>query len=213
MKPWAIVLAAGSGERFGRAKQFRELAGRRLVDRVVDAVTAVCEAVVVVLPAGAAWDGPPVRATPAGGGVRAESVRAGLAAVPSHVPAVVVHDAAHPLVSTALLTRVIAAVEAGADAAVPVLPVTETTRRLAGGAFTETIARDGLVLVQSPQAFRTAALRRAHERRPALGDDSVLVEASGGRVVAVPGDPFNVHVTSPTELLLAEALVTARRPA
>ena len=66
---------------------------------------------------------------------------------------------------------------------------------------------------ESPQAFRTAALRRAHERRPALGDDSVLVEASGGRVVAVPGDPFNVHVTSPTELLLAEALVTARRPA
>lgn len=209
MSAWGIVLAAGRGERFGAPKQFRTLGGRRLVDRVVETLRAVCDAVVVVLPPGVAWDGPPVEAAVVGGAVRAASVRAGLAAVPRSAAVVVVHDAAHPLVTPALLERVVATVRAGADAAVPILPVTETTRRLVAGRFCETIAREGLVLVQTPQAFRTEALRHAHATAPLVGDDSVLVEAGGGRVVAVAGDPGNIHVTSPAELALAEALLAA----
>lgn len=212
MTAWGIVLAAGRGERFGQAKQFRTLAGRRLVDRVVEILRTRCEGVVVVLPPGTAWDGPPVEAAVPGGAVRAESVRAGLAAVPEAVPYLVVHDAAHPLVTPALLGRVLEAVRAGADAATPVLPVHEVVRRLQDGVFRETIPREGLVLVQTPQAFRSGALRAAHATAPLGSDDSALVEAAGGRLVAVAGDPANLHVTTPAELALAEALLAARGP-
>lgn len=213
MTAWSIVLAAGRGERFGEAKQFRTLGGRRLVDRVVDTLRATCEGVVVVLPPGVAWDGPPVQAAVPGGALRADSLRAGLAAVPETVPYVVVHDAAHPLVTPPLVGRVLRAVHAGADAAAPVLPVHEAVRRLRDGALRETIPREGLVLVQTPQAFRTAALRAAHAALPTGSDDSALVEAAGGRLVAVAGDPANLHVTTPAELALAEALLAACAPA
>src|SRR5262245_62806618 len=133
----------------------------RLVDRAVDACSAACGSVVVVLPADVAWDGPPVHAAVAGGFTRSDSVRAGLAALPATVAVVVVHDAARPLATPALFDAVIAAVRNGADAAVPGLPVADTVKRVDGVRVTETIARDDLVAVQTPQAFRLDALRAA----------------------------------------------------
>src|SRR4051794_6902070 len=121
----AVVVAAGRGDRFGTAKQFLELDGARLVDRAVDACRAVSDEVIVVLPTGSAWTGPPVDAAVAGGATRSESVRAGLAALRGDHDVVLVHDAARPLASRALFQAVIAAVHAGADAAVPGVPVAD----------------------------------------------------------------------------------------
>jgi len=108
----AIVVAAGGGERFGAPKQFLFLGTDRLVDRAVAAARAACDEVVLVLPAGHAWDGAPVTATVTGGATRAEWVRAGLAAVSADVDVIVVHDAARPLATPDLFRVVMAAVRA-----------------------------------------------------------------------------------------------------
>ncbi len=209
MDTWGIVVAGGTGSRFGVPKQFEIVAGARLVDRAVDAVTAVCDEVVVVLPAGIAWDGRPVAATVPGGSSRSASVRAGLDAVASSAAVVVVHDAARPLAPPALFEAVIGAVRAGADAAVPGLAIPDTVKRVDNDHVVETVARDGLRAVQTPQAFRTDVLRAAHTTGGEATDDAALVEAAGGRVVIVPGDPRNLKVTTPADLALAAALLTA----
>jgi 2-C-methyl-D-erythritol 4-phosphate cytidylyltransferase len=204
---WGIVVAAGSGSRFGVPKQFETVAGARLVDRALEATVAACDDVVVVLPAGVAWDGAPVAATVPGGSTRSASVRAGLDAVPGPAEFVVVHDAARPLAPPALFEAVIDAVRAGADAAVPGLPIPDTVKRVDGAHVVETISRDALVAVQTPQAFRIDALRAAHTAAGEATDDAALVEAAGGRVVVVPGDPRNLKVTTPADLVIAAALL------
>lgn len=207
MSTWGIVVAGGTGSRFGTAKQFESIAGARLVDRAVDAAASACDEVVVVVPDGFAWDGAPVTAAVAGGASRSASVRAGLAAVPTSASIVVVHDAARPLASSSLFDAVISAVVSGADAAVPALPVPDTVKRIDGDRVVETVARDGLVAVQTPQAFRADALRAAHASGADATDDAALIEADGGRVVIVPGEPANLKVTTPADLLAAAAFV------
>jgi 2-C-methyl-D-erythritol 4-phosphate cytidylyltransferase len=203
MSTWAIVVAAGSGERFGQRKQFQPLAGRRVVDWALRAARRHCDGVVLVVPADVAHEAEPAAdAVVAGGATRSESVRRGLAAVPPEAETVVVHDAARPVPVPAVWERVLAAVAAGADAAVPAIEVTDSLRAVGGGA----VDRRGFVAVQTPQAFGAAALRGAHEGGADASDDATLVEAAGGRVVVVDGDPANVKVTSPTDLLLAEQL-------
>jgi 2-C-methyl-D-erythritol 4-phosphate cytidylyltransferase len=204
-----IVVAAGSGSRFGVPKQFEIVAGSRLVDRAVDAVADACDEVVLVLPASVAWDGRPVAASVPGGSTRSASVRAGLDAVAGSAAVVVVHDAARPLAPPALFEAVIGAVRAGADAAVPGLPIPDTVKRVAGDHVVETIVRDSLVAVQTPQAFRSDALRAAHTAGGEATDDAALVEAAGGRVVVVPGDPRNLKITSPADLVVAATLLVA----
>jgi 2-C-methyl-D-erythritol 4-phosphate cytidylyltransferase len=226
---WAIVVAGGRGERFGEPKQFLRLGDARLVDHAVSAATRACDAVVVVLPAGVTWDGAPIECAVTGGETRAASVRAGLAAVPADAEIVVVHDAARPLATPTLFRAVIDAVEAGADGAAPALPVTDTVTRVRGGIVAEPIDRDGLVRVQTPQAFRADCLRAAHAPALSFGrrrgcrllrrrsakpppprdatDDSGLVVASGARVVVVRGDERNVKITAAEDLALAGALL------
>lgn len=203
---WCIVLAAGTGARFGGHKQFEHIGGRRLVDRVVDTASGVCDSVVVVLPDGVAWDGAAVAAAVAGGPTRLSSVRRGLAAVPGEAAVVVVHDAAHPLASARLFTSVIDAVRNGWDAALPALAVTETIKRVAEGRVVGTVPRDRLVLAQTPNAFRADVLRRAHAGEAEAVEDVMLVEAMNGRIAVVAGDPRNLHVSTPEELELAARL-------
>ena len=205
---WAVVVAAGSGTRFGGAKQWAPLAGRHVVDWCVEAVRATsCAGVVVVVAEGdvGVRRVPGADAVVAGGATRSASVRAGLAAVPPEAEVVVVHDGARPLASPRLVDAVVGAVRAGADAALPALPVTDTVKRVgADGAVTGTVDRDGLVVVQTPQAFAAEALRRAHDGSPEATDDGALVEAIGGRVVVVPGEPENLKLTEPGDLAVAE---------
>jgi 2-C-methyl-D-erythritol 4-phosphate cytidylyltransferase len=138
-----------------------------------------------------------------GGSTRAESVRNGLAATEPDVDIVLVHDAARPFASRALFAAVIAAVAAGADAVVPGIDVVDTIRSRDGG----TVPRDRLVAVQTPQGFRASALRAAHEGSPDATDDATLVEAIGGSVVVVAGAATNLKVTTPADLVIAEALL------
>ncbi len=202
---WAIVVAAGAGNRFGGAKQFEPLAGRRVLDWSLDAARAAADGVVAVVAEGCP-DEPGADATVVGGATRSGSVRAGLAAVPEDAEVVVVHDAARPLAGVSLFAAVVAAVEGGADAAIPVVPVTDTLRRVDGGP----VDRDTLVAVQTPQAFAARPLRDAHAGGAEATDDATLVEAAGGEVATVAGDPHNLKITSPDDLLVAEALLRAR---
>ncbi len=199
---WAIVVAGGSGSRFGKRKQFEDLHGRRVLDWSTAVAQATCDGVVVVLPADRLEPG----AQP-GGATRSASVRAGLAAVPTTAAVVVVHDAARPLAGPELFERVVEAVEAGADAAVPGVALSDTVKRVAGGRVIATVDRRHLVAVQTPQAFRADILRRAHAGDTEATDDAGLVEALGGTVVVVQGDSRNFKITSPDDLVVARALL------
>jgi len=212
VQTWTIVVAAGSGARFGGAKQFRTVGSERLVDRAVDTASRVTDGVVIVLPAGETWTGPPVAAAVSGGVTRAESVRAGLAAVPLDVDIVVVHDAARPLADDALFRLVIHAVTDGVDGAIPALAVSDTIKRVDDGRVIATVPRDDLVSVQTPQAFRAATLRAAHAGGAEGTDDAALVEAVGGTVVIVAGNASNLKVTGPEDLMLVRALLALRSP-
>jgi 2-C-methyl-D-erythritol 4-phosphate cytidylyltransferase len=204
---WAIVVAAGSGSRFGAPKQFEPLGGRRVLDWSLDAARTASDGVVVVLPPASVPAGEPAADAVAGGGdTRSASVRAGLALVPEEADVVVVHDGARPLAGPDLFAAVVAAVRAGADAAVPGVAPADTLRWRTGGVAD----RDGLVAVQTPQAFRAAALRAAHVGEPEATDDASLVEAAGGKVVVVDGSPDNLKITNPSDLTVAEALLHAR---
>ncbi|MGZ8752007.1 MAG: 2-C-methyl-D-erythritol 4-phosphate cytidylyltransferase [Acidimicrobiia bacterium] len=210
MTVWAVVVAAGGGTRFGGAKQFERLGTARVVDHAVAAAERACDAVVVVVPPGSEWDGVPVAASVPGGATRSASVRAGLDAVPDSVEIVVVHDAARPLATTALFGAVIAAVRGGADGAVPGVEVTDTLKQLDDDRVVATIPREGVVAVQTPQAFRAEILRQAHLGDVDASDDAALVEASGGRVVIVAGEAANRKITAPEDLGLAAALLATR---
>ena len=210
---WAVVAAAGSGTRFGAAKQFADLGGRPVLDRSVAVAAAGAEGVVAVVSAGP--DRPPglrdrladlvrpaaVRVV-TGGETRSESVRRGLEAVPAAAEVVLVHDGARPLASAELCRRVVAAVRAGADAAVPAVAVADSLRRRGAA-----VDRAEFAAVQTPQGFRAAALRAAHAAGAEATDDATLVEAAGGRVVLVDGEPGNIKITTPADLRMAEALL------
>lgn len=204
----AIVLAGGVGARFGGPKHLALLAGARVVDRSVRAASQACDQVVLVLPGPRpTWTGESVSAVVAGGSTRSGSVRAGLEAVDPRAGIIVVHDAARPLARPALFSDVIAAVAAGADAAVPGLPVTDTLKEVADGVVVKTLARDSIMAVQTPQAFAADVLRSAHRDAPEGTDDAALVEAIRGSVVVVPGDERNLKITGPADLRVAEALL------
>ena len=167
-----------------------------MLDWCVAAATVVSDGVVVVVPAvDATHEGV------AGGATRSESVRAGLAMVPSDATIVCVHDGARPFASSDLFAAVIAAVIDGADAAVPGVPVSDTIKQVADdGSVVGTPVRSALRAVQTPQAFRADVLRRAHASAGDATDDAALVEAAGGRVVVVAGEERNRKITDPNDL-------------
>ena len=214
MSVWAILVAAGRGELLGsdQPKAFARLGELPLLAeplRRLDESEWV-DAVVLVAPPG--WEEPAillaeelgcskVRACVPGGETRAASVRAGVAEVPEDAAVVLVHDAARPLLPDEVIERVIAPLAEGWDGAVPGLPVSDTVKRVdADGGIVETIDRDGLWAVQTPQAFTTDTLRRAVTGGGEATDCAGLVEARGGRVKVVPGDPRLLKVTTADDL-------------
>ena len=214
MSVWAILVAAGRGERLGldQPKAFAKLGGDPLLAeplRRLDESEWV-DAIVVVVPSG--WEEPAillaeevgcgkVSACVAGGIERADSVRAGLAEVPADAVAVLVHDAARPLVGDAVIARVLAPLSEGWDGAVPGLPVADTLKRVDGDRrVLETVGRDAVYAVQTPQAFPAGVLRRALAAGDAASDCAGSVEAAGGRVKVVDGDPRLLKVTTADDL-------------
>lgn len=207
---WAVVVAAGGGSRFGGRKQFAKVRGREMVDWAVAAAKGASDGVVLVLPPGdphlCSGDARGADRVVAGGSTRSASVRAGLESVPDDVDVIVVHDGARPLATSALFSRVVSAVRAGADAAVPALAVSDTLKRVSEGVVVGALARDEIVAVQTPQAFRADVLRRAHSTGDEATDDAGLVEALGIEVRVVPGEERNLKVTTPADLELVQAL-------
>ena len=216
MSVWAVLAAAGSGERLGadRPKAFVRLGERPLLAESLERLEASpwIEAIVVAAPP--EWEEPAillaeelgagkVNAVIAGGATRAESVRAGVAEVGGDALVVLVHDAARPLVTEETVALVLAPLGEGWDGAVPGLPLADTVKRVHGEAVVETVARDDLVAVQTPQAFVAAVLRSASTGE--ASDCAALVERAGGRVKVVPGDPRLLKVTDPSDLELVES--------
>jgi 2-C-methyl-D-erythritol 4-phosphate cytidylyltransferase len=215
MSVWAILVAAGRGERLGleQPKAFAKLGEDPLLAeplRRLDESEWV-DAIVVVVPAG--WEEPAillaeelgcgkVSACVAGGAARADSVRGGLAEVPPDAVAVLVHDAARPLVTDDVIGGVLAPLSDGWDGVVPGLPVVDTLKRVDdGGRVVETVARDSVWAVQTPQAFPADVLRRALAGGGGDATDCAgSVEAAGGRVTVVPGDERLLKVTTADDL-------------
>ena len=211
----AVLVAAGSGSRLGAEvpKAFVRVGGRSLLEIAAERFrddSRIGECIVVapdnwVDQAAEASGCPAV----AGGATRQLSVDAGLRALSPEADTVLVHDVARPFVPTAVVDRVLAALADGADAAVPGLPVTDTIKRVDDNqVVVGTVDRSTLVAVQTPQGFRLAALVAAHEAAPDehATDDAALVEAMGGRVVVVAGARDAFKITTPDDLLLAEAV-------
>jgi 2-C-methyl-D-erythritol 4-phosphate cytidylyltransferase len=210
---WCIVVAGGSGARFGRPKQYELLGTERILDRSVRVATESCDGVVVVVPAAdVEVESARFAHVVGGGSSRSESVRAGLATVPAEATVVCVHDAARPFATADLYGRVVAAIGAGADGAIPGLAVTDTIKVVdPNGAVIATPARESLRAVQTPQAFRADLLRRAHADGGEGTDDAALVEDSGGRVVVVDGEADNRKITHPEDLDWARSKVERLR--
>ena len=215
----AILLAAGAGKRIGatRPKAFLPIGERPMLSVAAAGAAASPRigALVVAAPPGyedearSSVEGLSLPTTVlTGGRTRQASVRAALSALAPDADVVVVHDAARPFAPPDLFTEVIRAVEAGADGAIPVVPVTDTVKRLDGIRVVDTIDRTELANAQTPQAFRVQALRAAHERAVADGadvtDDAALLERTA-TVVAVVGDPMNFKITTLLDLARAEA--------
>ena len=213
---WAILAAAGRGDRLGldRPKAFAPLNDRPLIAESLERLEASewIERIVVAAPP--EWEEPcilvaeevaagKVAATVTGGASRSESVRAALAEVPEDATVVLVHDAARPLVTDEVIGRLVTAISDGWDGAVPALPVPDAVKRVEGEAVAESIDREGLVTVQTPQAFVASILRDALSGDVSSAPDcSTLVEARGGRVRVVEGDPRLLKVTTPADLEL-----------
>lgn len=215
---WAVLVAAGRGERLGsdRPKAFAGLAGRPLLAESLERLERSdwVEAIVVVASEG--WEEPvillseelgagKVHAAVTGGETRADSVRAGVAEVPEEAAVVLVHDAARPLLAADVIERVVGALGDGWDGAVPALPVADTVKRVSGSEVVETLERSELVAVQTPQAFLADVLRRAVAGGGEASDCAALVEAAGGRVRWVEGDPRLLKVTTRDDLELVSS--------
>jgi len=215
---WAVLVAAGRGERLGldRPKAFAALRGRPLLAESLERLESSdwIDAIVVVAPE--EWEEPAillaeelgcgkVSASVTGGPSRAESVRIGVAEVPADAAVILVHDAARPLLSGEVIERVLTPLGEGWHGAVPGLPVADTVKRVRDDAVVETLPREELVAVQTPQAFDATILRAALAGDVASASDCAsLVEARGGRVMVVEGDRRLLKVTSPEDLAVVE---------
>jgi 2-C-methyl-D-erythritol 4-phosphate cytidylyltransferase len=216
----ALIVAAGRGERLGsdRPKALVSLAGRPMLDWSVETLRSVdaVEQIVVALPPEALDAAPAGTVAVAGGQARSQSVRAALEVSGTGDP-VIVHDAARPLASAELFERLLAELEGSdADAVIAATPVADTIKEIDadGRTVRQTLDRSRLWGVQTPQVFRRAALERglgvSEEVLMRATDDAWLIEHTGGRIEVVDAGPRNLKITTPTDLRLAELLITER---
>ncbi len=219
MSVWAVLAAAGRGERLGsdRPKAFARLGGRPLLAESLERLDGSDWIDQIVIAAPPDWEEPSilvaeevaatkVSSAVRGGDSRSESVRLALAEVPEDAAVVLVHDAARPLLPDEVIERVLAPLSEGWEGVVPALRLSDTVKRVEGERVLETLRRDDLVAVQTPQAFLADALRRAVAGEVAEATDCAsLVEAGGGRVTWVEGDPRLLKVTDAADLALVES--------
>jgi 2-C-methyl-D-erythritol 4-phosphate cytidylyltransferase len=215
-----IIVAGGSGQRFGQKKQFLDLKGIPVLKRAVSCFIAheSVDQIVVVVPeedlqhVHEMFSGADKRLViTKGGQTRQHSVFNGLK-IARNSDSVLIHDGVRPFVSHSLITRVIEGL-AGVDGCIPALEVTDTLKEIHEGIIQKTVPRRNLYQVQTPQAFHTRELIEAHEKALERGsmdktDDSALLESLGKTVKIVQGDPFNMKITFENDLTLAEVILT-----
>jgi len=216
---WAVLAAAGRGERLGsdRPKAFARLGGRPLLAESLERLedSGWIDAIVIAAPPD--WEEPSilvaeeiaatkVSSAVTGGASRSESVRLALEEVPAEAAVVLVHDAARPLLPEEVIERVLAPLSEGWDGVVPAVPLADTVKRVEGDRVVETLSREDLVAVQTPQAFLADTLRRAVSGDVSSATDCAsLVESQGGRIKVVEGDPRLLKVTDAEDLALVES--------
>jgi 2-C-methyl-D-erythritol 4-phosphate cytidylyltransferase len=216
---WAVLAAAGRGERLGsdRPKAFARLGGRPLLAESLERLEASGWIDQIVIAAPPDWEEPcilvaeeigagKVSSVVPGGSSRSESVRLALAEVPEDAAVVLVHDAARPLLPDAVIERVLAPLSEAWDGVVPFVTVPDTVKKVERDRVVETLPRADLVAVQTPQGFVAEVLREALAGDvSAASDCSSLVEARGGRVKVVEGDRRLLKVTNADDLALVES--------
>jgi 2-C-methyl-D-erythritol 4-phosphate cytidylyltransferase len=224
MSVWAVIAAAGSGERLGldRPKAFANLRDRPLLAESLERLEGSDWIDSIVVAAPPDWEEPvillaeelgcgKVAEAVTGGATRAASVATAIAVVPEDAAVVLVHDAARPVLPEVVIERVLTALNEGWDGAIPVMPLADTVKRVESDRVVETVEREGLAVAQTPQAFVAPVLRAALSDDEAT-DCSALVEARGGRVKAVPGDPRLIKITEPADLEAVEHLLADPAP-
>jgi len=221
MSVWAVIVAAGRGERLGldRPKAFANLGGRPLLAESLERLEASEWMDWIVVAAPPDWEEPvillaeelgcgKVVAVVPGGDSRAASVRSGLAEVPDDAAVVLVHDAARPVLDEAVIERLLVTLNEGWDGVVPVLSIADTVKRVDGDQVVGTVDRDELVVSQTPQVFVWPALRDAAAAGDDASDCAAMVEARGGRIKVVLGDRRLVKITDQSDLELVEHWLT-----
>jgi len=220
-KAIAIVPAAGSGKRFNpyRRKTFVDLQGIPLIIHTLKRLnqSASIEEVIPVMRSEDVEDGydmvarhglHKIRRIVVGGRERQDSVYNGLKSIDEGI--VLIHDGVRPIIPDGLIERVIAELD-GFDGVVPGVPLRETVKLIDGAMVVNTISREGLWSIQTPQAFPVNTLKKAYEKAYKEGyyatDDSALVERIGGRVKIIMGSPFNIKVTTPEDLEMVKCLI------
>ena len=213
----AIVLAAGSGQRFGAKKQFELIGNVTLLDRVVATARSTCDAVVVVVPADykleldvlpSTWADGAVHAVVRGGASHGESAKIGLAALPTESEIVVLTAASHPLAGPELYRQTVAKVAEGFDAAAPLAPIADAIKQRQGDVVIGSVNKTNLVTVQSPGAFNRLKLEQAYQMMEQADADHPpeeleMIERVGGSIALIEGEATNLHVTRPIELEMA----------
>jgi len=216
MRVAAILVAAGSGVRFGAElpKQFSVVAGKPVLRWAAEALAVH---VALLQPVGdaalidPALEGVAHLPVVPGGAARQDSVRAGLEALAAHAPDIVlVHDGARPFLPDGTVASLLAALE-DYDGAIPAVPVADTLKRAAGRTIAETVPRDGLYRAQTPQAFRFPILLELHRSEAGNGaatDDAALLERAGREVALVPGHEDNIKLTYPEDAVRLERVLS-----
>ena len=217
MSVWAVIVAAGRGERLGldRPKAFAKLNDRPLLAESLERLEASDWIDSIVVAAPPDWEEPvillaeelgcgKVVAAVPGGDTRAASVRAALAEIPDDAAVVLVHDAARPVLAEDVVERLLTTLNEGWDGVVPGLPIADTVKRIEGEQVVETVDREALVIAQTPQAFVWPVLRDAAAGAPDATDCAAMVEARGGRIKVVPGDRRLIKVTDRDDLETVE---------
>lgn len=195
-KSAAIVVAAGSGLRFGGLKQLEMINNRRVIDISLEIAARSVDYVVCVVTPGVDFGALSADMVVDGGPSRSASVRCGLSVLPEDFDLVVVHDAARPMASPEIYREILTKLSNGSQAVVPVLAVNDTIKRVVNSKVVSTLDRSELVYTQTPQGFRRSVLMKAHESGLEATDDAHLVEMLGVPVDVIDGEKTNFKITT-----------------
>ena len=211
MDVWGIVLAGGEGRRFGGHKQFELLGGVTLLEHAINLGRLSCSHVVVVVPQATENLRCSADLVVVGGPERADSVRAGLAALPDSAERVLIHDAAHPLAAPRLFHEAVAGCTDLVAGCLPLLALANTMAWVDGGIVQRAQSKEGVFTMQMPMVFWVDKLRDAHLASRDTTDDASLMVGLGHPMSYIPGEPDNLHITTPSDLRLAAAILQARQ--